>query len=249
MNDDNSSNARARGAGEPGEEAGRGAGGNKHPSGRVAGLLAGLKRMLFRAPNAKSDLNMEMLEELHMVTGCKFIRSPRWTPFHPTLFVASSHIRDAVDSATAVQRRCICNARPCHNETRVPPGGMILTLLSCGNHNPYALFHSNERLLPPETTETPENASICPGGILLRIQTRMRSTDDGNLTCLAVDIRCATTGNKNQRQRVLAFIVGVFGKFHGALRQHVSPSQTSLLFVIENSRMQRIHAIKRKRYL
>lgn len=38
---------------------------------RGVGFLAGLRTMIFGARDPESDLSVEMLEELHMVTGCK----------------------------------------------------------------------------------------------------------------------------------------------------------------------------------
>lgn len=38
---------------------------------REVGFLAGLRTMLFGARDPESDLSIEMLEELHMVTGCE----------------------------------------------------------------------------------------------------------------------------------------------------------------------------------
>ncbi len=43
---------------------------NNHRN-RDVGFLAGLRTMLFGARDPESDLSIEMLEELHMVTGCK----------------------------------------------------------------------------------------------------------------------------------------------------------------------------------
>lgn len=39
------------------------------------GFLATIRTMLFGSRDPESDLDGEMLEELHMVTGCKFVSS------------------------------------------------------------------------------------------------------------------------------------------------------------------------------
>lgn len=46
--------------------------GNDTPRGdRGVSFIAKLRKMIFGARDPESDLDMEMLEELHMVTGCE----------------------------------------------------------------------------------------------------------------------------------------------------------------------------------
>lgn len=44
---------------------------NNHRSRGGVGFLAGLRTMIFGARDPESDLSVETLEELHMVTGCE----------------------------------------------------------------------------------------------------------------------------------------------------------------------------------
>lgn len=44
------------------------------------GFLATLKKMFFGARDPESDLSVEMLEELHMVTGCEFYPHSNFIP-------------------------------------------------------------------------------------------------------------------------------------------------------------------------
>lgn len=67
----NNNNHFTKGSKAPlGEKEDGGEGLNNHRN-RDVGFLAALRTMLFGARDPESDLSIEMLEELHMVTGCK----------------------------------------------------------------------------------------------------------------------------------------------------------------------------------
>ena len=44
----------------------------RRKSGDAGGFLGTLRTMIFGSRDPESDLNVEMLEELHMITGCEF---------------------------------------------------------------------------------------------------------------------------------------------------------------------------------
>lgn len=70
---DNRNNAvEARGSSVSGADGRGNGGGDNRRTGRIVGFLASLRTMLSGTRDPESDLSVEMLEELHMVTGCEF---------------------------------------------------------------------------------------------------------------------------------------------------------------------------------
>lgn len=59
-----------------------------------AGFLGTLRTMIFGSRDPESDLNVEMLEELHMITGCEFCKHPVFTilDVFTTLDVMGCHV-------------------------------------------------------------------------------------------------------------------------------------------------------------